>query len=92
MKCDSQVSLLACTFTSLCLGREPKARVVTHERFWFVKNEGIAFCMSLEIMVYIKMRVLHFALSLEIMICKKKKVLHFPHIINNCDILNKARP
>ncbi len=29
MKCDSQVSLLACTLFSLCFGREPKARVVT---------------------------------------------------------------
>jgi hypothetical protein len=29
MKCDSRVSLLAHTFVSLCLGREPKARVVT---------------------------------------------------------------
>jgi hypothetical protein len=29
MKCDSQASLLACTFASPCLGREPKAKVVT---------------------------------------------------------------
>jgi hypothetical protein len=28
MKCDSQASLLARTFSSLCFGREPKARVV----------------------------------------------------------------
>jgi len=28
MKCDSQASLLACTFASLCLGHEPKAKVV----------------------------------------------------------------
>jgi hypothetical protein len=31
MKCDFQASLLARTFASLCLGCEPKARVVT---FW----------------------------------------------------------
>jgi hypothetical protein len=29
MKCDSWASLLARTFTSLCLGREPKAKVAT---------------------------------------------------------------
>jgi hypothetical protein len=29
MKCDYQVSLLACTFASPCLGHEPKARVAT---------------------------------------------------------------
>ncbi len=29
MKCDSRASLLVCTFTSPCLGHEPKARVVT---------------------------------------------------------------
>ncbi len=29
MKCDSRPSHLACTFTSLCLGHEPKARVAT---------------------------------------------------------------
>jgi len=28
MKCDSQASLLACTFASPCLGRKSKARVV----------------------------------------------------------------
>jgi hypothetical protein len=30
MKCDSRASLLACTFVSLYLGHEPKARVATH--------------------------------------------------------------
>jgi len=34
MKCDSQASLLAHTFASPCLGREPKGRVTTHERLW----------------------------------------------------------
>jgi hypothetical protein len=29
MKCDSQASLLAHTFTSPCFGHEPKARVAT---------------------------------------------------------------
>jgi hypothetical protein len=29
MKCDSRASLLARTFTSPCLGHEPKARVAT---------------------------------------------------------------
>ncbi len=29
MKCDSRVSLLVCTFASLCLAREPKAKVTT---------------------------------------------------------------
>jgi hypothetical protein len=33
MKCDSQVSFLACTFASLYVGREPKVRVVT-KRAW----------------------------------------------------------
>ncbi len=33
MKCDSQASLLACTFASSCFGREPKARVATHHLF-----------------------------------------------------------
>jgi hypothetical protein len=31
MKCDFQASLLACTFASPCLGREPKTRVTTHK-------------------------------------------------------------
>jgi len=30
MKCDSQASFLACTFASLCLGCEPKARAMTN--------------------------------------------------------------
>jgi len=30
MKCDSQASLLAHTFASPCLGREPKAKVETY--------------------------------------------------------------
>jgi hypothetical protein len=30
MKCDSQASLLACTFASPCLGCKPKARVATN--------------------------------------------------------------
>ncbi len=30
-KCDSQVTLLVHTFPWLCLGREPKAKVVTHD-------------------------------------------------------------
>jgi len=30
MKCDSQASFLACTFASLCLGCEPKARATTN--------------------------------------------------------------
>jgi hypothetical protein len=29
MKCDSRASLLAHTFTNLCLDREPKVKVVT---------------------------------------------------------------
>jgi len=29
MKCDSQASLLACTFASPCFGRGPKVRVMT---------------------------------------------------------------
>jgi hypothetical protein len=29
MKCDSRASLSTSTFASLCLGREPKARVAT---------------------------------------------------------------
>jgi hypothetical protein len=29
MKCDSQASFLACTFASLCLDCEPKAKVAT---------------------------------------------------------------
>jgi hypothetical protein len=29
MKCDSRASLLACTFASSYLGREPKAKVMT---------------------------------------------------------------
>ncbi len=29
MKCDSRASYLACTFPSPCLGRKPKAKVVT---------------------------------------------------------------
>jgi len=29
MKCDSWASLLACTFASLCFGREPKVRATT---------------------------------------------------------------
>jgi hypothetical protein len=31
MKCDSRASLLAHTFASLCLGCEPKARVMTYK-------------------------------------------------------------
>jgi hypothetical protein len=30
MKCDSQASLLARTFASLCFGRKPKVKVVTN--------------------------------------------------------------
>jgi hypothetical protein len=29
MKCDSQASLFACTFTNPCFGHEPKAMVAT---------------------------------------------------------------
>jgi hypothetical protein len=29
VKCDSQASLLTCTFASFCLGCEPKAKVMT---------------------------------------------------------------
>jgi len=31
MKCDSQISLLACTFTSPCFGHKPKAKVATQK-------------------------------------------------------------
>ncbi len=34
MKCDSQVSLLAYTFVSLCLGHEPKVKVATTNLFY----------------------------------------------------------
>jgi hypothetical protein len=30
MKCDSRASFFACSFASPCLGRKPKARVVTY--------------------------------------------------------------
>jgi hypothetical protein len=33
MKCDSQASLLARTFASLCFGHKPKARVATTYAF-----------------------------------------------------------
>jgi hypothetical protein len=31
MKCDSLASVLAHTFASLCLGREPKVKVLTYK-------------------------------------------------------------
>jgi hypothetical protein len=40
MKCDSQASLLARTLASPCLGREPKARVVTKD----VYAKGFGTC------------------------------------------------
>jgi hypothetical protein len=42
MKCDPQSSLLACTFASPCLGREPKVRVATY----IVLELGIAIKMT----------------------------------------------
>jgi hypothetical protein len=33
MRCDSKVSLLACTLASPCLGHEPRARVATKSKF-----------------------------------------------------------
>ncbi len=36
MRCDSQDSLLARPLASLCLGREPKAKVVTQNHFQFL--------------------------------------------------------
>jgi hypothetical protein len=34
MKCDSRVSLLACTFVNPCFGREPKVRVAITTIFY----------------------------------------------------------
>jgi hypothetical protein len=36
MTCDSHASFLARTLASLCLGREPKAKVVTHKGHHFI--------------------------------------------------------
>jgi len=39
IKCDSRASLLACTFASPCLSREPKAKVVTHTNFFLPSQQ-----------------------------------------------------
>ncbi len=43
MKCDFQASLLAHTFTSLGLGREPKARVATFCNLFIIILKNIIF-------------------------------------------------
>jgi hypothetical protein len=43
MKCDSQASYFACTFTSPCLGYEPKVRVVIEKIIGSSDNTGSKF-------------------------------------------------
>jgi len=52
MKCDSRVSLLARTFTSLYLGREPKVRVTTL-KFIIITNVAETITISNKINVAI---------------------------------------
>jgi hypothetical protein len=43
MKCDFEASLLVFTFASLCLGHEPKGKVVTpcsSFKYWYVHFHG----------------------------------------------------
>jgi hypothetical protein len=50
MKCDSQASLLARTFASLCFGRKPKARVAT---ILVIQLKGLELCIQLNMLVLV---------------------------------------
>jgi len=57
MKCDSHASLLACTFSSLCLGREPKTKVVTD---FIIDLPPFSFYDSILVVVDHLMKMVHF--------------------------------
>jgi hypothetical protein len=48
MQCASWGSLLACNLVSPCLGRKPKARVVTFCKSWWKKLINYMFCLDLQ--------------------------------------------
>jgi hypothetical protein len=65
MKCDSLASFLARTFVSLCLGREPKAKVET-----FVLSKAHTLDLQSS---HFKMIMIH---NSEVIMCDKKNSLN----------------
>jgi hypothetical protein len=69
MKCDSRASLLARTFTSLCLGCEPKIRVTT--------KLVIEILLNIDIQKKIVQMIIHFQKEINIImyIIEKKTLI-----------------